>query len=144
MRRNSVCFDGSVRGVSGLIYSNRPILIVSENLMPTKTLSIISSVLTVVFILLLGLFIMFMLLVALNGFSDREGGPALLTAVICQGVTLILAAILAWRLTRVFVDKYNWNKFLSVLLSIFAGTLLFAGSGVVSFFISVIVTESLR
>lgn len=112
--------------------------------MTTKTLSVISSVLTVIFLLLLGFFIMFMLLVALNGFSDREGGPALLTSVICQGITLILAAILAGRLTRVFVDKYNWNKFLSVLLSVFAGTILFVGSGGVSFFISVIVAESLR
>ena len=112
--------------------------------MPAKTLSVISSILTVILLFLLGLAFMFALLVALNGFGDREGGPALLTSVVCQGATLILAALLAGRSTRFLVEKRHWNGFLSVCASVFAGTILFVGSGVASFVISVIVAEAIR
>ena len=66
--------------------------------MPTKTPSIISAVLTVILLLLVGALSMFMTMVALNGFTGSEGGPALLTSLMCNGIAVILSAILAWRL----------------------------------------------
>lgn len=92
--------------------------------MPAKTLSIISAVLTVILNILIGIFLFVMTLVALNGFGDREGTAAVMITLICQGVGVILSAVLAARLTRRFVEKSNWNRTLSVILSIFAGTTL--------------------
>lgn len=66
----------------------------------------------------------------LNGASERQGMSALGISLACQGASLILAAILAWRLTGLFISKFNWNKFLSVALAVAAGTL---SGGLISF-----------
>jgi membrane protease YdiL (CAAX protease family) len=92
--------------------------------MPAKTLSIISAVLTVIFVILLGMAFIFLTMVALNGYSGREGDAALIITLVCQGVGLILSGILAGWLTRLFIEKFNWNKILAVILSIFAGSTL--------------------
>jgi hypothetical protein len=92
--------------------------------MATKTLSTISAVITAIFVILIGLFIFFMTLVALNGYGDREGTAAVTINLICSGGGAILSAILAGWLTRLTIDKFNWNKILAIIVSIFAGTTL--------------------
>ena len=52
--------------------------------MSTKTLSLVASILTVILRLVVGAALTFMQLVALNGFSDREGGPALAVSLACR------------------------------------------------------------
>jgi hypothetical protein len=63
--------------------------------MSAKPLSIISAVLTVIFVILLGIAFIFVTMVALNGYGSREGDAALTITLICQGVGLLLSAILA-------------------------------------------------
>lgn len=92
--------------------------------MTPKILSIISAVLTAVLTVLIGIFLFVMTLAALNGFSDREGSAAVSIMLVCQGIGVILSAILAGWLTRRFIEKFNWNKVLAVILSIAAGTTL--------------------
>jgi hypothetical protein len=92
--------------------------------MPAKTLSIVSAVLTIILLILIGIFLFFMTLVALNGFGDREGTAAVTITLICQGIGVIISALLAGSLTRRLIEKFNWNKALAVILSIFAGTTL--------------------
>ncbi|MDP1624405.1 MAG: hypothetical protein Q8L64_01410 [bacterium] len=77
--------------------------------MPTKTLSIISVVLTVIFLILIGIFLFVMTLVALNGFGDSEGTAAVMITLVCQGIGLILSALLAGWLTRLFVFSTGQN-----------------------------------
>lgn len=112
--------------------------------MSTKTISTISSVITVVLLLLLGVLYGFIQLVMLNGYSEREGGPALIAFGICQVAGLILCAVLSGRLAAYFVAKMNWGKFMASAVSVLAGTVLGGLLGIPSFFISVIVAESLR
>jgi hypothetical protein len=112
--------------------------------MPTKTLSIISSVVTVVLLIILAILSFFVTLVMLNGYGDREGGPALIAFGICQGIGLILSAILSARLTRIFLEKYNWNAILAVIVSVLAGAVTGGGLGIVSFFVSIVVAEAIR
>ena len=64
--------------------------------MPTKTPSIVSTILTVILLILFGIASMFFLVVALNGFSTSEGGPALITSLVCNVIGIIATAILAW------------------------------------------------
>ncbi|WKZ36819.1 MAG: hypothetical protein QY332_02605 [Anaerolineales bacterium] len=92
--------------------------------MSTKTLSIISAVLTVIFLIVLGLVAFFSTLLALNGYGDSEGTAAGIVTLVCQGVGLILSGILAGWLTRLFIEKFNWNRILAVILSVFAGSTL--------------------
>jgi hypothetical protein len=111
--------------------------------MPTRTLGIITSVLTIVVLLLLGATLLFGLMVMLNGFSSREAGPALLTSLACQGAALILAAVLAGRLASWLVDRRRWHGIVSVIAAVFAGTALFVGASMASIILSVIVAETL-
>jgi hypothetical protein len=69
-------------------------------------------------------------MVALNGASERQGLTAMALSLICQGITVILAAVLAWRLTDLFVTKFNWNAVVAVVISVIAGTF---GGGLVAF-----------
>lgn len=111
--------------------------------MPTKTPSIISVVLTILVLILLGALSIFMNMVALNGMSSREGGPALLTLGSCSIIGIILSAIVASRLTKTFISKYSWNSILAVAIAFITGTILGFVFDVVGFIAAVIVAEML-
>lgn len=112
--------------------------------MPNKSLSILSSVITAILLLLLGAVSFLIELVVLNGYNSETGELALVAFGACQGIALILCTILAGRLARVFVEKFNWNKVLAVFGSVFAGALLSVLLGFGSFILSVIVAEAMR
>lgn len=111
--------------------------------MPDKTLSIVSALLTAVLIVLLSVVLFFGTLVMLNGFDDSSGGPALTASIVCQGIGVLLAAILAGALTRLFVNRFNWNKFLAVSLSVLSGLVLGGFISFLSFFISIAIADTI-
>jgi hypothetical protein len=111
--------------------------------MPTKTSSIVSTIITVILLLLFGTASMFFLLVALNGFSGSEGGPALTTGAVCNGIGIILSAVLAWNLTRWLMNKFNWSSIAAVFVSVMVGFFVGGGFSLVSLFIGIVVADSL-
>jgi hypothetical protein len=111
--------------------------------MPTKTLSIISSIVTAILLIIFAVFAFFIQLVALNGYSESDGGAALIVSIVCQGIGLILSAILAGWLTRVFITKFNWNNILAVVLSVIAGILFGGGLVIISLFLSIFIAGAL-
>lgn len=112
-------------------------------MMSTRTLGMIASVVTFVVVLFLGAILLFGLLVILNGFSGREGGAALLTAVVCQGAALIVAPLVAGRLARLLVEKHHWRRVLSIIASVLVGTVIFVGVGFVSVILGMAVAETM-
>lgn len=111
--------------------------------MTSKTPSVISAVITVILLLLVGTLSMFLTMVMLNGFSGSQGGPALATALACNGIGVILSAILSWRLTRWFIERFNWNKALAVAVSVLTGVVFGLGLSFVSIFGGIAVAEIL-
>ena len=111
--------------------------------MPTKTPSIVSTILTVILLILFGIASMFFLVVALNGFSTSEGGPALITSLVCNVIGIIATAILAWRLPRWLIGKFNWNSIVAVIVSVLAGLFVGGGLSAIALFIGVLVADSL-
>jgi len=109
---------------------------------PEKTPFIISSVLTVILLLIFGFLLTIGQVVMLNGFSDREGNASFLTAFICQGVGILVCGVLAWWLTKLLVHKFNWNKALSVGLSVVVTTFLGSGLAFTSLMIAIGVAEA--
>ena len=112
--------------------------------MPTKTPSIVSTILTVILLILVTIGSGFFLLVALNGFSESDGGPGLITALVCNIVGIIFAAILAWRLPRWLIEKFNWNRIVAVLVSVAAGFFLGSGLSFASMFIGVLLASTIQ
>lgn len=111
--------------------------------MPTKTASIISVILTILVLVLLGVLSIFMNMVALNGMSSREGGPALLTLGSCSIIGIILSAIVASRLTKTFISKYSWNSILAVVIAFIVSILLGFVIQVIGFILAIIVADIL-
>lgn len=98
--------------------------------MSTRTPSIIAAVLTVLLLILTSVLFLFGELVLLNGVSERQGTIALGTSVVCQGVGLILAVILASWLTRTVITRFKLHAVVAVILAVVAGVAL---GGVVAF-----------
>jgi hypothetical protein len=111
--------------------------------MSTKIPSVISSVLTFIFLIVFGFLLTIGQVVMLNGFSEKEGNASFLTAFICQGVVILFCVVLAWWLTKVLVQKFNWNKVLSVVLSVVATTLLGSGLAFASLIVAIGVAEAM-
>lgn len=109
----------------------------------SKTPSIIAAVLTVILLLLLGILGTFMTLLALNGFNESQGGPALITTLVCNGIGIILSAVLAWNITRWLTSKFQWNPVLAVAVSVFAAILVGFGISLVAMFAGVVVADTL-
>ena len=114
-----------------------------DQLMSSKIPSIISSVLTVILLLVFGLVLTFGQLVMLNGFSEKEGTASFITAFACQGVGMLVCAVLAWWLTKLLIQKFNWNKALSVIISVIVTTVLGSGLAFVSLLISIGVADAM-
>jgi hypothetical protein len=105
----------------------------------SKRPAIISILITVILLLLIGAFVFFIDLIALNGFSGSEGGIALTTLGVCQGVVLILSAVLAGRLTTFLITKRSWNNVLAISVSVITLTLL----GLLFYFAAVLLSVGL-
>lgn len=111
--------------------------------MPIKIPVTISVILTILILILLGALSIFMNMVALNGMSSREGGPALLTLGSCSIIGIILSAIVASRLTKTFISKYSWNSILAVITAFIASIILGFVFDVIGFILAVIVADML-
>lgn len=112
--------------------------------MLAKTPSIISTILTVILLILFAIGSGFFLLLALNGFSESDGGPGLITSLICNVIGIIFAAILAWRLPRWLIGRFNWNPIVAVLVSVVAGYFLGSGLSIASMFIGVLLASAIQ
>lgn len=111
--------------------------------MPTKTPSIVSTIVTVILLILFVIASGFFLLVALNGFDSSSGEPALITALICNILSIIFAAVLAWQLPKWLITKFNWNTIVAVIVSVVVGFILGSGLSGVAMFIAVLVADTI-
>lgn len=111
--------------------------------MPTKTPSIISTVLTVLSLLVFVIASLFFSLVALNGFSESQGTPALIASLICNGIGIILAAVVAWRMPAWLIHKFSWKSLWAVLVSLIVSFFLGGGISIVAMFVSILVADIL-
>ena len=103
--------------------------------MPNKTASILAGLLTAIILILLAILSILMQIVVLNGVSERQGFNAMGISLICQGVSLGLAVILARWLSNLLMIKFNLNSLLAVLIAVIVA----AGLGGLISFLSIIV-----
>lgn len=112
--------------------------------MSTKAISAISSIITFVLALAIGLFMGFMQLVVLNGFSESEGLPGLIAFAVCQIAGLVLSVFTAGKLTAFLIAKFNWAGFWASAASIFAGIVLCVLLNVPMLFVPIAVIEIMK
>ena len=105
--------------------------------MPSKTPAIISTIVTILLLLVFAVLSVLAQMLALNGASERQGMTAMGISLGCQGMGVILAGILSWRLTYLAIQKFNWNRILAVAVSVIAGVIFGAAISFLSIIISI-------
>ena len=100
--------------------------------MQTKTPGIISVVVTVLLLLAITAVSTLLIMLALNGASEKQGTIALAVSLGCNGLGVILSGIFANWFTKLALTKFNWSSLPAVIVGIVAG----AGIGGVMIFIS--------
>ena len=104
--------------------------------MSNKAPAVISTVLTVIFLVILAVASVLFEMLALNGASERQGTLAMGISLACQGVSLVLIAILTRWLTNLLITRFSWNKIVAVIVTVISGVLL----GSVISFLSLIIS----
>ena len=98
--------------------------------MSNKAPAVISTVLTIIFLVILAAASVLFEMLALNGASERQGTLAMGISLACQGVSLVLIAVFTRWLTNLLITRFNWNKIVAVIVTVISGVLL---GGIVSF-----------
>ncbi|MBI3172879.1 MAG: hypothetical protein HYZ25_04105 [Chloroflexi bacterium] len=111
--------------------------------MSHKRPAILATIITVILLVISGFLFILIQMLALNGFSERQGTAVLGLSLVCQGTGILLSGGLAMMLTRLFVERFNWNKILAVALAVVAGTVLGLGLSLVSLFVGMLAAGTL-
>jgi hypothetical protein len=106
--------------------------------MSTKTPATISAILTVLILVALAIVFLLLQMIALNGFSEREGLTAMGLSLGCQSLAVIFLAIFAARATAFLITKVAWNSILAIAVTVFIATTI----GGVIFFLSSFVSTA--
>lgn len=105
--------------------------------MTNKTPAIISSILTIILLIIFAILSVFTQMIALNGVSERQGMTAMGISLVCQSIGLILAGIIAGRISNFVITRFNWNKILAVIVAVVAGILIGATISLISTIVSI-------
>lgn len=92
--------------------------------MSDKKPAIVSAVLTVLFLVFLAIISVLLQMVALNGAGERQGLTAMGISLACQGIVILLLAIIAARTTRFLITRIDWNSILAVVVTVFVATVI--------------------
>ena len=105
--------------------------------MPNKKPAVISVILTVLLLIILAVLSVLIEILALNGANESQGFTAMGISLGCQTIGLIVISIFAWWLTNLLISRFNWNKIVAVITSVFSGTLLGSGISFLSIIIAI-------
>jgi hypothetical protein len=93
--------------------------------MQNKTPAIISAIVTFVLLLIVGLLFFFIQIVALNGvMNESQAFTSLGIGLVCQSITLFIAAGFAAWFSNLLIMKYDWSRVWAVIISVMLGTML--------------------
>ena len=103
--------------------------------MSAKTPATVSVILTILMLVALAIVFVLLQMIALNGFSEREGLTAMGLSLGCQSLAVIFLAMFAARATTFLITKVEWNSILAVAITVFAAATI---GGVVAILSSIV------
>jgi len=105
--------------------------------MSNKTPALISTMLTIMLLVVLGILSVFVQMLALNGASQGQGMTAMGISLACQGAGTILLGVFAGWFTRLAITKFNWSRIIAVAAAVFLATLFGGGISFLSVLLSI-------
>ena len=95
--------------------------------MSDKLPSVISIVATFVLSIAVGLVLLAVQAVALNGVLDTgKTSTSIGVGVVCQGISVLIAAAFSGWFSRLLIWRYDWNKTTAIIAAVIVGTLISA------------------
>jgi hypothetical protein len=91
-----------------------------------------------------GVVLFFFLLLGMNGYSEQQATPGLITFIVWILLASLLVAVLSIVMTNFLTAKKSINFWVSSLISVLVFVILGAVINVVGWFVSLFVTEALR
>jgi hypothetical protein len=93
--------------------------------MPDRLPSIISIVATFILSVAVGLLLLAVQAVALNGVIDTsKASTSIGMGVVCQGISVLIAAAFAGWFSKLLIWRFDWNKVMAVIAAVIVGTLI--------------------
>jgi hypothetical protein len=118
-------------GINGIIFTSVRIqddpFNYSWRNMSDRLPSVISVVATFVLSIAVGLLLLAVQAVALNGVIDTgKASTSIGVGVVCQGISVLTAAAFAGWFSRLLIWRYDWNKTMAIIAAVIVGTLISA------------------
>jgi hypothetical protein len=93
--------------------------------MPSKKPAIISAIATFILLLIVGVLFFFVQIVALNGvMNENQAFTSLGIGLVCQGITMLLAAGFAAWFSNLLILRFDWHKTWAVVMAVLLGTMI--------------------
>jgi membrane protease YdiL (CAAX protease family) len=105
--------------------------------MQNKRSATVSAILTVVVLILLAVISLLLQMVALNGAGERQGVTAMGISLACQGIVVIVLAILAARVTDFLIRRVSWNSILAVAVTVLVAAMIGGTTSFLSMILSI-------
>lgn len=106
-------------------------------------MNILSGIVTLILMIVAGLGWFFFLMLALNGFSERDANPAMIFYTIWMIFFAILFGIVSFFFTKFLIAK-SFNAILAVIISIIVATGIGAIVDLGGLFVSTIIASEVR
>lgn len=103
--------------------------------MSTKATATVAGLSTFFLLIVVAVAFFFGQVVLLNGASGSQSSTALGVGATCLAISLLPSVILARWLTNLLITKFDWNKFLVIVIAIISSV----GLGSVLMFLSIMV-----
>lgn len=106
-------------------------------------MNILSGIVTLVLMIVVGLCLFFFLMLALNGFSERDANPAMIFYTIWMIFFAILFGIVSFFFTKFLIAK-SFNAIVAVILSVIVTTGIGAAIDFGGLLVSTIIASEVR
>lgn len=92
--------------------------------------NVVSLILTLIINGIVSFALFFGLIIAMNGYNEKDGQWGLLAFIVIAGISLILTAILSFLTCKLGQNKWQWNAIVAALVSVIGFSVI---NGVVNF-----------
>ena len=93
---------------------------------------------------IIGVILFFFLLIAMNGFSERQASPGLILFIVWVVLTLIIAGVLSFLTVKYLIAKKSLSAIVSALISMAIFVIVGGISNVVGLLATILLATALR
>jgi hypothetical protein len=107
-------------------------------------MNIATLIITAILNGIIGAVVFFILLISMNGFSERQATPGLLLFIIWVVLTAIMAGVLSFLTVKYLIDKKSMGAIVAALMAVTIFTIIGGISNIVGMLAAILLATALR